>query len=106
VLDETHPAIPRPTLFVVVADEVLVVGVGVGRQVPLDEITRFLSGEAEHDVDAVDVARVKADRVARLGCRVAELEEVVGHLRWAGHLAGALETEDEDVEDETVVLLL
>lgn len=55
-------------------------------------------------MDPVDVARVEADRVAGLGRRVAELEEVVGHLGRASHLARALEAEDEDVEDEAVVL--
>lgn len=105
MLDETHPAIPRPALLVIVADEVLVVGIGVGGEVALDQITRFLGGEPKHDVNAVNVARVQTDGMASLGRRVAELEEVVGHLGRAGHLAGALETEDEDVEDETVVLL-
>lgn len=55
-------------------------------------------------MDPVDVARVETDRVARLGRRVAELEEVVGHLRRTGHLARTLEAEDENVEHEAVVL--
>lgn len=104
MLDETHAAVSRPALLVVVTDQVLVVRVRVRAQVPLDEVPRLVRREAEHDVDAVHVARVQADRVASLRRRVAELKEVVRHLRRSGHLARALKTEDEQVEDETVVL--
>ena len=123
VLDETHAAVARPALLVVVTDQaargpqvsttpserhsdesLLVVGIGIGAEVSLNEIARLVRREPEHDVNSVDVARVEADRVASLGGRVAELEEVVGDLRRTGHLACALETEDQDVEDETVVL--
>ena len=36
--------------------------------------------------------------------RIAVLEEIVGHLRGTSHLAGALETEDKEIHDETIVL--
>jgi hypothetical protein len=85
-------------------DSLLVVGIGVGTEVPQDEIPRLLRCEPEQDVDPIDVSRVETDGVSCLGRRIPELEEVVGHLRRSGHLARTLESEDEDVEDETVVL--
>jgi hypothetical protein len=47
---------------------------------------------------------IEPDRVPCLGRRVPELEEVVRKLGRTGHLTRALETEDEEIEDETVVL--
>lgn len=50
MLHKTHARISWPALLVVVAHNVLVVGVGVLCQVPLDEVLRLLSSEPEHDV--------------------------------------------------------
>lgn len=58
----------------------------------------------EEDVDAVDVATVQSDRVSALCGRVLETEEVVGHLRWAGHLAGTVQAQDQQVHHQAVVL--
>ena len=63
MLHQPHPGISRPALLVVVADNVLVVGVRVLGQVPLDEVSGLLGGEAEEHVDAVDVAGVESDRM-------------------------------------------
>lgn len=104
VLDQTHPAVSRPTLLVVVTDQVLVVRIGVGREVSLDEIARLFGRESEHDVDPVDVTRVESDRMSDLGRRIAELEEIVRHLRRTRHFTRSRETEDEEIEDETIVL--
>ena len=54
VFDETHSTISRPTLLVVVTDQVLVVRIGVCREVTLDEISRFFGSESEHDVNSVE----------------------------------------------------
>ena len=46
---QSHASVTRPTLLVGVADNVLVVGVGMFRQVALDQVSRFLSREsAQH----------------------------------------------------------
>ena len=66
VLHEAHARVTRPALFVVVADDILVVRVGVLGEVALDKVTCLLRREAEEDVNAVDVARVESDRVRRL----------------------------------------
>lgn len=104
VLDESHSAVSRPAPLRVEPDNILVVGVRVGREIPLDEVSRLVRLEAEEDVNPVDVSGVESDRVPRLGRRVPELEEVVGHLRGSSHLARPLQSEDEQVEDESVVL--
>lgn len=58
----------------------------------------------EEDVDAVDVAAVQSDWVGTLcGC-VLETEEIVGHLRWAGHLTGTVQTQHQQVHHQAVVL--
>mmetsp|Transcript_35305 Transcript_35305/g.88749 ORF Transcript_35305/g.88749 Transcript_35305/m.88749 type:complete len:781 (-) Transcript_35305:276-2618(-) len=50
VLHEPHAAVARPALLVVVANNVFVVGVGVLREVALDELLGLVVGEAVHDV--------------------------------------------------------
>lgn len=104
VLHEAHAGVAGPALLVVVADDVLVVGVRVLGEVALDELLGLVVREAEAHVDPVDVARVEADRVAGLLLDGAEGEEVVGHLRRAGDLRRAGEAEHEEVEHEAVVL--
>ena len=42
VLHEPHPGVARPALLVVVADDVLVVRVGMFRQVALYQVPRLL----------------------------------------------------------------
>lgn len=58
----------------------------------------------EEDVYAVDVAAVQSDRVSGLGSGVLETEEVVGHLWRAGHLTGAVQTKDQQIHHQAVVL--
>ena len=45
VLHESHAGVPRPALLVVVANDVLVVGVGVLREVALDQVPGLLRRE-------------------------------------------------------------
>lgn len=141
MLHQSHAGITWPTLLVVVTNYVLVVGVWVLRQVPLNQIPGLVSREPdgnnshstyknfstnlnwlvdnalfknhhcfddsappEEDVDAVNVAAVQSDRVSALCGRVLETEEVVGHLRWAGHLAGTVQAQDQQVHHQAVVL--
>ena len=101
---KTHTHRPQTHLLVVVPHDVLVVGIRVLRQVPRDQVPRLVRAELEHDVDAVDIAAVEADRVPLLHARIAEGEELVGHLGEAGELRGAGEAEQQEVVDEAVVL--
>lgn len=55
-------------------------------------------------MDAIDVAAVQSDWVGTLSRCVLETEEVIGHLRWAGHLAGTVQAQHQQVHHQTVVL--
>ena len=98
MLHQSHARVPRPALLVVVPDHVLVVGIRVFREVPLDEILSFLGGEPEEHVDLVNVPAVQADRVPRLRAHVAVGDELVGHLRRARDFARAGQTEYQQVQ--------
>lgn len=58
----------------------------------------------EEDVDAVNVTAVQPDWVGTLCGRVLETEEVVGHLRRAGHLTGTVQAQHQQVHHQAVVL--
>ena len=98
MLHQSHARVPRPALLVVVPDHVLVVGIRVFREVPLNEIFCFFRGEPEEHVDLIDVPAVKADRVPRLRAHVAVGDELVGHLRRARNFARAGQTEHQQVQ--------
>ena len=66
VLHQTHARVTRPALFVVVADDVLVVRIGMLGQVALDEVLGLVGAEAQQHVHAVDVAAVQAYRMSLL----------------------------------------
>jgi hypothetical protein len=59
VLNEPHAAVAGPAAFSVEANDVLIVRVWVGREVPLDEVARLVCLEAEEDVDPIDVTSLK-----------------------------------------------
>ena len=120
---ESHASISRPALLVVVANNILVVGVRMFGEVPLNELPSLLSCEPanrhresrcqggwqgtvspEEDVHTVHVARVQSYGVAGLGVHVLVGEEVVGHLRRSRHLAGSLETQHQEIQHQSVVL--
>ena len=78
MLDEPHAAVARPAALVVIIDVIVVSGIGARAEAPLDGIASFVGGEAEYDVEAVDVARVETDRMAGFSSAVTVPEEVVG----------------------------
>ena len=45
MLHQTHARVTWPTLLVIVADDILVVGIGMLRQVALNQVTCFLGAE-------------------------------------------------------------
>ena len=65
---------------------------GVSAQVALDEAPRLISGEAEDNVQAINITGVQADGVTSLCSRIAILQEVIGYLWRTG------------IKDKTVVL--
>ncbi|KAF9645953.1 hypothetical protein BDM02DRAFT_3271340 [Thelephora ganbajun] len=52
----------------------------------------------------VDVVRVERDKMRDFRGRIAVLNKIAWHPRETSHLAGTLETEDEEIHDETVEL--
>jgi hypothetical protein len=77
---------------------------GVSAQVALDEVPRLISGEAEENVQAINITGVQADGVTSLCSRIAILQEVIGHLWRTGHFASLLQAKNEEITDKTVVL--
>eukprot|EP00123_Amoebidium_parasiticum_P018099 comp24100_c1_seq1/m.43516 comp24100_c1_seq1/g.43516 ORF comp24100_c1_seq1/g.43516 comp24100_c1_seq1/m.43516 type:complete len:578 (+) comp24100_c1_seq1:3557-5290(+) len=104
VLHQAHALVTWPALLVVVAHDVLVVGVGVLRQVLLDQVPALLGREPEEDVHTVDVARVQTDRVPYLRLHILIGEEVVWHLGGPSHLACTVQTQKQNVKHQPVVL--
>lgn len=64
---QSHPAILRPTFFVVVTDDVLIVGIRVFSEISLNEFSGFICCEFEDDVDGVYVSHVDSNRMPGLG---------------------------------------
>ena len=60
---EPHASISRPTLLVIVADNVLVVWVWVLRQVSLDQVTSLLGCKPEEDMYPFNVTGVETYRM-------------------------------------------
>lgn len=114
MLHQTHSCITRPAFLVVIADNVLVIGIRMFSQVALDQVPSFFSGESddtnkiskrkqkailkslpEENMNSVDVAAEQSNRMTDFGRSVLESQEVVGHLRWTGHFTRSLQAEHE-----------
>ena len=70
----------------------------------MNEVPRLISGEAEENVQAINITGIQADGVTSLCSRIAILQEVIRHLWRTGHFAGSLQAKNEEIKDKTVVL--
>lgn len=104
MLHQTHSRISRPALLVVVADDVLVVGIGMLGEVALNQVTSLFGGESEENVDPVDIAAEQTNRVTDFGWSVLEGQEVVRHLRWTRHFTRSLQAQNQEIQHQSVVL--
>jgi hypothetical protein len=104
VLHQSHSAVLGPALSVVVAHDVLVVGVRVFCQEPLDQFSGLVVGELEEDVEMVDVPQVDSDGMPGLDFNRLEDHELVFIHGRTCELIGSVETHDQDIDDETVEL--
>lgn len=97
VLHEAHACIPWPALLVVVTHNVLIVGVWVLSQVPLDEVLRFLSSKPEHDVHLQRGCMVhNKDQASKLGHRSHTIQYVTGSIGWHGlYQAGRIDLQPQ-----------
>lgn len=104
MLDESHAAIPRPAALIVVANDIVISRIGIGREVALDEVTGFISTEPKQDVESVDIARVETDGMTCFSSRIAILKEVIRHLGRPRHLTCSLKAKNKKIEDQAVIL--
>ena len=104
VLHQSHARVTRPALLVVVAHDVLVVGVRVLRQEALNQVLRLLRREPEYDVHLVHIARVQPDRVPRLRLRVVEGQILVRQCRRTCQLRRARHAQQQQIQNQPVVL--
>jgi hypothetical protein len=96
---ETHPAITRPTLLVVVSDYVLIVGVWVLCEESLDQVTRVFLFKLEYNEDLVYVSHVETDWVSGLSLNILETHELIGRLHCASQFKCPLFAKDTEVKD-------
>ena len=94
MFDKTHSAIARPALLVIVADNVLVVRIRVLSEEALDEVSRVFFIELQHNIDLVNIAHVKTDRVPCFSFHVLETHELVVLAHRTGKLKSSLLTKD------------
>jgi len=104
VFHESHSRISGPTLLVVVANDVLIVGIGMLGEISLDELLGLLVGESIHDVDGLDVSGIQTNGVLRLHLDVVVGQKVVRQIWRSSHLGSSLQSKNQDVQDETIVL--
>mmetsp|Transcript_70723 Transcript_70723/g.165865 ORF Transcript_70723/g.165865 Transcript_70723/m.165865 type:complete len:432 (+) Transcript_70723:3649-4944(+) len=104
MLHSAHAAITRPAHLVGVAHNVLVVGVRVLGQEPLNQIPRILLAEAEDHDEAVQVAAIQPDRMPQLSVHVLEGQELIGQLGWSSDLRGPGQAQHQEVQHHAVVL--
>jgi hypothetical protein len=81
VFHKTHSGVPRPTLFVVIADNVLVVRVGMFGEVALDEVSRLIGIESQKYPNFFDVSAIESDWMGILRDNVFECKKLVWTLK-------------------------
>ena len=91
MLDDSHAAVPQPTAFIVVANDVIN-RIRIGGEVTLDEVTGFISTEPKQDVEPVNVARVE---MMCFGSQITILKEVIGHPGRPSYLNRSLKAKNE-----------
>mmetsp|Transcript_45139 Transcript_45139/g.81182 ORF Transcript_45139/g.81182 Transcript_45139/m.81182 type:complete len:243 (+) Transcript_45139:3641-4369(+) len=104
MLHAAHAAVSWPAHLVVVSNDILIVGIWVLSQEPLDEIPRILLTEAEDHDETIHVTAVQANRMPELRVHVLEGEEFVGQLRWSCNFRGSRKTKHEEIQDKAVIL--
>ena len=104
MLDQSHTAVSGPAPLIVISNNVVIGGIRVCRQIPLDEIARLVGSESEKNLEAINISRIQPDRMASFCSRIPVLQKVVWHLGWSSHLTGSLKAKNEQVKNKTIVL--
>lgn len=104
MLDQTHAAVPWPALFVVVAYDILIVWIWVFSEEALDKVSRILFVKLKNYVNLVDIAHVKAYRVAYFSFHVLETHKLVWLIYWTCKLKSPLLSKHTQVKHQSIVL--
>src|SRR5450631_1942776 len=73
-------------------------------EISLDKIASFISRESENDENLVDISRVKSNRMSCFSCNILKSQKIIRHLRWPSNFTGAMETKNEEIQDQSIVL--
>jgi hypothetical protein len=101
---ETHSAILRPTLLIVIPDNILIIGVWIFRQESLHQISRILRAEPKYKVHFLNVSAIKPYRVSGFYRRIFESHKFIGHVRSASQLTGPWQTQDQKIQNHCIEL--
>ena len=101
---QSHSSISWPAFFVVVSDNVFIVGIRMFGQVPLDQITCFFGSKSEKHVNTIHVSGIQSNRMRNFRIYILESQKVIGHLRRACHVCGSVHAQDQKVHNQSVVL--
>jgi hypothetical protein len=104
VLHQPHPAISWPAFLIVIADNVLIVGIGVFGQKSLDQVSRLVLVKSKDHVDLVDISTIQADGMSCLSIKIVEGHELIWIVDGAREFGCSLQSENEQVQHEAVVL--
>ena len=87
---QTHAAVTRPALLVIIANYIFIVRVRVFSQESLDQVPALILHEAEQDKDFIDVAAVESDRVSGFCLNISEAHELVRTVDWPSQFTCSL----------------
>eukprot|EP00438_Fugacium_kawagutii_P036610 Skav217820 [mRNA] locus=scaffold889:237880:242886:- [translate_table: standard] len=104
MLHASHAAVSRPAHLVGVADNVLVVGIWVLGQEPLNQILGVLLVEAEDHDESIQVTAVQPDGMSQFRVHILEGQELVRQLRRTCNLGGSGQTQHQQIQHHAVVL--
>ena len=101
---QSHSAILRPTLLIVVANNILVVWVGIFCQESLDEFPSFISSKLEQNIEVINISQVESDRMLNF-----QLNTLINHelifIEWRPcHLISSIEPHDQQINDQPIKL--
>ena len=101
---QSHSSISWPAFFVVVSDNVFIVGIRMFGQVPLNQITSFFGSKSEKHVNTIHVPRKQSNGMRNFRIDVLESQKVIGHLRRTCHVCGSVHAQDQQIHNQSVVL--
>ena len=78
MLHKSHTSISWPALFVIIADNVLIIRIGMFGQISLYELFSLVSSKSEQYMNSIDITDVESNWMGRLNVDILIGEKVVG----------------------------